>query len=75
MILRIQTQEYLKKNKGQGNELIRRLGTTHTQKFVSVLDAPQGPDGQHRELCSPSAKTFMAKEYKQNRCALCIFHK
>ena len=50
-----------KKNKGRANELIRRLGITHTQKSVSVLDAPQGPDDQHRELCRLSAKPLWQK--------------
>ena len=40
-----------KKKKGEAKELIRRLGITHTQKFVSLLDTPQGPDDQHRDLC------------------------
>ena len=37
----------IKIKKGEAKELIRRLGITHTQKFVSLLDT----DDQHRDLC------------------------
>ena len=43
MTLRIKTQELKKKGKkkGEAKGLIRRLGITHTQKLVSLLDTPQ----------------------------------
>ena len=36
---------------GGRKELDTTERLTHTQKFVSILDTPQGPDDQHRELC------------------------
>ena len=41
----------IKIKKGEAKELIRRLGITHTQIFMSILDIPQGAGNQHRKLC------------------------